>query len=99
MSCTVLVLLTKGNADTWGIELIEVLWNVVDGIIETRIKTVVTFHDILNGFCACRGKGMAIADINMAQEIASIKQDPLFLVFLDLWKYYNTLECVRLLQN
>ena len=60
---------------------------------------VVIFQDVLHGFCAIRGTGTAIMDIKMAQELASIDQEPLFLVFLDLRKAYDTLDCVRILQT
>ena len=59
----------------------------------------VTFHDVLHGFCASRGTGMAIMEPKMVQELASIDHDPLFLALLDLQKAYNTLEHGRLLQN
>ena len=45
--CTILVLLPKGNVYTWGKGLLEFLCKVVDSIIDTWIKTVVTFHDLL----------------------------------------------------
>ena len=35
----------------------------------------------------------------MAQELASMEQDPLFLVFIDLQKAYNTVDRGRLLNN
>ena len=38
-------------------------------------------------------------DIKMAQERASINQDPLFLVLLGLMKSYNMLDYSRLLQT
>ena len=85
-------LLPKINSNTQGMGLIDVLWKVVEYIIDTRIKTVVTFHDVLNGFRASRGTGAAIMEINMAHEPASINQDSLFLMFLDLWEAYNTLD-------
>ena len=99
LSWAISVLLTKCNVDTRGIGMLEVLWKVVEAIIDTRIKMVVKFHDVLNIFCASRGTGMAIMELKMAQELVSINQDPLFLVFLYLWKSYNTLDCVRLLQT
>ena len=79
--------------------MIKVLCKVVNSVIDTLIKTVLTFHDVIYGFCASRGTGMAIMEPKMVQELASIDQDPLFLAFLDLRKAYNTLEHGRLLQN
>ena len=38
-------------------------------------------------------------DLKMAQERASINQDPLFLVLLGLMKSYNMLDYSRLLQT
>ena len=47
--------------------MIEVLWKVLEAIIYTRIKKVVTFHDVLHKFCASRGTGTAIMELKMAQ--------------------------------
>ena len=44
-----LVLITKGNADTCRIGLIEVVWKVEDAVIDTHIKSVVQLHDGLHG--------------------------------------------------
>ena len=40
---------------------------------------------------------MAIMELNLAQELASTDQEPLFLVLLDLWKAYNTVDRDRLI--
>ena len=40
---------------------------------------------------------MAILDINLAQELASVDRDTLSLVFLYLGKAYNTVDWGRLL--
>ena len=58
-------------------------------MIYTRIKTVVQFHDVLHEFRAGRGTGTAIMDTKLAQELAIVYQEPLFLVLLDLRKAYN----------
>ena len=41
--------------------------------------------------------GKAIKELNLAQELSRIDQDPLFLVFLDLRKAYVTVEQEHLL--
>ena len=71
--------------------MMEALWKVLETIIDTRIKMLVTFHDVLHGLCAIRGMGMAI--------IVSIDHDPILLMFLDLRKAYDTLYCGRILQT
>ena len=47
---SVLVLIPKGNADTWDIRLLELVWKVVEAVIESWIKSVVHFHNVLHGF-------------------------------------------------
>ena len=46
----VLVIIPKGNEDTQGIGLLEVVCNVVEAMIYTRIKTEVQYYNVLLGF-------------------------------------------------
>ena len=55
-----MILTPKVNADTQGIGLWKVLWNLMKAIIDTHIKKAVTFHNVLFGFCAGRVTGTAI---------------------------------------
>ena len=96
--CTVLVLIPKVNEDTRWIELIEVVWKVVEAVIDARIKTVVQCNDVLYGFCKRRGMGTAIMEIKLAQELASVYQYALFLKLIYIKKAYNNLDCGWLLQ-
>ena len=91
--------LPKGIAYTWCKGLLEVVWKVVEEVIDTRIKVVVQFHDVLHRFRACRGRGAAIMELKLAQELVSVDQDPLFLVFLDLKKSHDNLYRGRILQT
>ena len=43
-------------------------------------------NDVLHGFRSRRGTGTAIMELKLYQELASIDQDPIFLIFLDLRK-------------
>ena len=45
-----MILVLKDNIYTQGIGLLEVLWDLMEDIIDTRIKEYVTFHDILHVF-------------------------------------------------
>ena len=81
-----MILATKFNTDTRGIGLLGVLCKAVEAIIGTCIKKVMTFHDVLHVFCIGRGMGTSIVELKRAQELASVDQDPIFLVFLDLRK-------------
>ena len=83
---TVLVLISKVNMNTWGIGMIEVAWKVEEALIDTRIKAVVQLHYVLHKFHARGVKGKAIMDLKLAQELASVDQYILLLVFLHLRK-------------
>ena len=48
-------------------------------------------HDALHGFRAGRGTGTATLEANLAQHLAWITYEPLFRVFLDVRKAYNSL--------
>ena len=52
--------------NTRGISLLEVLWKVVEAIINSRVNTAVQFHDILHGFCVRKGTGMNIMELKTA---------------------------------
>ena len=69
----------------------------MEALIDTRLRTSLQMHDVLHGFRFIIRTGKAIMELNLAQEIASIEQDPLFLVFLDLRKAYDTVDQDRLL--
>ena len=99
MGYTVMVMIPKVNVDTQGIRLIEVVWKVVDAVVDTRIKAEVQFHGVLHRSCPGRGTGTSIMELKLAQDLASVYQGPLFLVFLYLWKAYGKLEQGRLLQT
>ena len=83
---TALVLIHKGKTDNWSIGLLDTLWEVEEALIETRIRASLQFYDVLHRFRAVRGTETAIMELKLAQDLASIDHEPLFLVFLDLRK-------------
>ena len=93
------MLIPKGNLDTRGIGLVEVVWKVVEAMLDTHIKSVVQSHDVSHGYCAGKGTRTAIMEFKLLQELASVDQDPLLLVFLELRKSYDNLERWRLIQT
>ena len=99
LTWTLLVLLPKVKANTEGIGLLEVLWKVIKNIIDTQVNTDVQFYEVLIGFCAFQLMGTAIMELNMYHELAIIDQYPLLLVFVDLSKSYDTLDCGLLLHT
>ena len=96
---TMLVIIQKSNVDTQRIRLLEVVWKLVEAVLDKCIKIVVHFNDVLHGVFSGRGTGMAIMDLKPAQKLADVDQNLLFLVFLDLRNAYDNLDLMRLLQT
>ena len=69
----------------------------MEAIIDTRLRASVCMHNILHVFHTGRGMRTAILELNLAQELANMYQDPMFLVFLNLQDSYNTIYHGRLL--
>ena len=54
---TIFILIHKGNVDNQGIGILEVLWKVMEAIIDALIKKAVASHDVLHGFCVGGERG------------------------------------------
>ena len=66
-------------------------------LIDTCLFAILQMHNVLHRFRARRGTGTAIMELKLAQDLVSIYQDPLFLVFLDFRKASDTVDRDRLL--
>ena len=69
----------------------------MEEIIYTCLRASVRLHNALHGFRAGRRTETVILDLKMVQELKSMDQEPLFLVFLDLRKVDYTIYCGCLL--
>ena len=88
----ILVLIPKVSTNTRGIVLLETLWKVVEALIDTRLCTRIHMNNVLHGFRSGEGIGTSIIELKLDQDLEIIDQDPFFLVFLDLWKAYDTVD-------
>ena len=61
------VLIPKGKEDYRGIGLVEVMWKFVAVILNRRLTSSITFHDVLHGFRAGRGTGTATLEAKLLQ--------------------------------
>ena len=80
------VLIPKGVGDYHGTGLVEVVWKVVAVILNLRVTSYISFHNVLHGFQAGRGMGTATLEAKLLQQLAAMMEDILYLVFLDLHK-------------
>ena len=91
------VFIPKGKGDYRGIGLVEVMWKVVAVILNSRFTSFITFHDVLHGFRAGRGTGTATLEANLLQQLAAMREEVLYVIFLDLTKAYDALDRSRCL--
>ena len=78
----------------------EVVWKVCAAVVNFRLKRSVILHDALHGFRSGRDMGTATLEAKMAQHLVGLAHEPLFQVFLDIRKAYNSLyrgQCMGIL--
>ena len=92
-----LSVIPKGKGDYWGIGLVEVMWKVVAVILNRRLTSSITFHDVLHGLRAGRGTGTATLEAKLLQQLTAMREEVLYVIFLDLTKAYNALDRSRCL--
>ena len=92
------VLIPKGRKEYRGIGLVEVMWKSVAAILHLRLTTAITYHDFLHGFRVGRGTGTATLEAKLFQQLAVMREEVLYVIFLDLTKAYDALERSRSLE-
>ena len=89
-----MVLIQKGKGYFWSIGIFEVTWKVCTAVANCRLKRGVILHKDLHRFRVGHGTGTATLEANLAQQVAGIAHKPLFQVFLDIHKAYDSLDRV-----
>ena len=90
-----MVLLPKRKGEYRGIGIVEVLWKVCSVVVNCHLKRSVVLNDALHGFREGRGTGTSSLESKMAKQLVRILQNPLFQVFLDVRKAYDSLDRER----
>jgi hypothetical protein len=98
MTWSILVLIPKASGGNRGIGLLEIMWKVISSIINTRLQESIPFHETLHGFRKGHGTGAASLDAKLQMQLSHIRSVPLYQLFLDLSKAYDTLDQTRTLQ-
>ncbi len=96
LTWVIVVLLPKGGGDYHGIGLLQPLWKVVEHIKDQQLNAL-PLHEALHGGRNRRGTGTAILEAKLAQQLAHLKQEPFYGVFLDLKKAVGAMDRERCL--
>ena len=91
-----MVMVPKGKGEFRGIGLVEVTWKLVSLILHRRLAAI-QLHDVLHGFREGRGTGTATLEAKLLQQLAAIREEVLYVIFLDLTKAYDALDRYRTL--
>ena len=92
------VLIPKGKKDYRGIGLVEVMWKVVVAILNRHFTASITYYGALRGFRAGLGTGTATLEAKLLQQLAALREEVLYVIFLDLHKAYDALDRSRCLE-
>ena len=76
----------------------EVMWKVVAVILNRRFTSSITYHNALHGFRAGRGTGTATLEAKLLQHLADMREEVLYVIFLDLTKVCDALDRSRCLE-
>ena len=68
------------------------MWKVVAEILNRQLRASITFHDLLHGFWAGCGTGTAIIEAKLFQQLSTLVEEVLYVIFLDLHKAYDALD-------
>ena len=74
------------------------MWKVVAEIFHRQLMTAITYHDFLYGFQSGCVTGTATLEAKLLQQLAAMREEVLYVIFLDLTKAYDTLDRSRSLE-
>ena len=66
-------------------------------MLNRRFTASITYHNFLHGFRVGRGTGTATLEAKLLQQIAALREEVLYVIFLDLHKAYDVLDRSRCL--
>ena len=78
--------------------MVEVTWKVVTVILHRRLMTGITFLNALHRFQEGRGTATATLEAKLLQKLAAMRDEVLYVIFLDLTKAYDALDRSRSLE-
>ena len=73
------------------------MWKVFAAILNLRLTASITYHKFLHGFWAGRGTFIATLEDKLLQQLAALREEVLYVIFLELHKAYDALDRSRCL--
>ena len=71
------------------------MWKVVAAILNRHFTASITYHNFLHGFRAGHRTGTATLKAKLLEQLASLREEVLYVTFLDLHKAYDALDRSR----
>ena len=94
-----LILIPKGKSGEYrSIALLDCIYKIISSIINRRLQNGINFDDGIHGFRKHRGTGTAVIEAKLQMQLNARRGTPLFMIFLDLSKAYDTLDRERALE-
>ena len=93
-----MVFILKERGGGRGIGLVEVACKVCAAVDFFRLKWGFVLQDALHGFRVGQGTGTATLEAKLSQQLAGLAHEPLFQVFLDICKAYDSMDRGRCLE-
>jgi Reverse transcriptase (RNA-dependent DNA polymerase) len=89
---------TPGNKGFRGIALLVTIYKIMSMIIHRRLTSTINLHESIHGFCTQRGTGTAITNIKLLMQSIQRDINPMYMIFLDMKKAYDSVDRERILQ-
>ena len=93
-----MVMIPKEKGEIRGIGLVEVTWKLMAVILHHQLTTGLQIHDALHGFREGRGTETATLEAKLLQQLAAMREEVLYVIFLDMTKSYSALDRSRSLE-
>ena len=85
------VFLLEGGGKYHDIGLVEVVWKAVTVILNFCFAASITYHESIHGFRSDYGTGNVSLEVKLLQKVMSIREEVLYMIFLDIHKWYDAL--------
>jgi len=76
-----------------GIGLLEPLWKLISAVMNWCLMMAIKFHDKIHGFLLGCGTGTACLEAKLGAQLALRSGCPLYHVYLDFSKAYDSIDC------